>query len=75
MYQNYRQFIDTAKEIAFLESEMYQLSHMITEQRNLLSELAQYSVSGEKVDAISGNILMSSTDEDGVETEDKMGSG
>ena len=51
MYQNYRQFIDTAKEIAFLESEMYQLSHMITDQRNLLFELMQFSVSGEKVDS------------------------
>ena len=50
VYQNYRQFIDTAKEIAFLESEMYQLSHMITDQRNLLSELTQFSISGEKVD-------------------------
>ena len=50
VYQNYRQFIDTAKEISFLESEMYQLSHMITDQRNLLSELMQFSVSGEKVD-------------------------
>ena len=52
VYQNYRQFIDTAKEISFLESEMYQLSHMITDQRNLLSELMQFSVSGEKVDPI-----------------------
>ena len=51
VYQNYRQFIDTAKEIAFLESEMYQLSHMITDQRNLLFELMQFSVSGEKVDS------------------------
>lgn len=51
VYQNYRQFIDTAKEIAFLESEMYQLSHMITDQRNLLSELTQFSISGEKVDS------------------------
>ena len=50
VYQNYRQFIDTAKEISFLESEMYQLSHMITDQRNLLFELMQFSVNGEKVD-------------------------
>lgn len=50
VYQNYRQFIDTAKEIAFLESEMYQLSHMITEQRNLLQELMQFSVTWEIVD-------------------------
>ena len=30
---------------------MYQLSHMITDQRNLLSELTQFSISGEKVDS------------------------
>ena len=53
VYQNYRQFIDTAKEIAFLESEMYQLSHMITDQRNLLYELTQFSVTGEKIDSTS----------------------
>ena len=29
---------------------MYQLSHMITDQRNLLFELMQFSVNGEKVD-------------------------
>lgn len=40
---------------------MYQLSHMITDQRNLLSELAQFSVSGEKVDT--SNILSSEDDD------------
>ena len=49
VYQNYGQFIDTAKEISFLESEMYQLAHMITEQRNLLHELMDASVLGDKV--------------------------
>ena len=49
MYQNYGQFIDTAKEISYLESEMYQLAHMITEQRNLLHELMDASVLGDKV--------------------------
>ena len=46
--QNYGQFIDTAKEISFLRSEMYQLAHMITEQRNLLHELMDASVLGNK---------------------------
>merc|ERR1712170_318295 len=50
VYQNYRQFIDTAKEIGFLEKEMYQLSHMITDQRNLLLELTQFNVSGDTLD-------------------------
>lgn len=49
VYQNYKQFIDTAKEISFLESEMYQLSHMITEQRNILTNLGQTSILGDKV--------------------------
>lgn len=40
---------------------MYQLSHMITDQRNLLSELAQFSVSGEKVDT--SNILSGEADD------------
>ncbi|XP_044743188.1 exocyst complex component 8 [Chrysoperla carnea] len=44
VYQNYVQFIDTAKEISHMESEMYQLSHMLTEQRSLLAELASTSI-------------------------------
>ncbi|GAB0097961.1 Exocyst complex component 8 [Sergentomyia squamirostris] len=39
VYENYMKFIDTAKEISHLESEMYQLSHILIEQRNLLSTL------------------------------------
>lgn len=49
VYQNYNQFIETAKEISFLESEMYQLSHMITEQRNLLTSLMETSILGDKI--------------------------
>ena len=49
VYENYGQFMTTAKEIAFLESEMYQLSHMITEQRNILQEMAETSMLGDKV--------------------------
>lgn len=32
-----------------LESEMYQLSHMLTEQRSLLSSLATTSILGDKI--------------------------
>ncbi|KAJ1524811.1 hypothetical protein ONE63_009682 [Megalurothrips usitatus] len=46
VYQNYTQFIETAKEISHLESEMYQLSHLLTEQRSLLSALASTSLLG-----------------------------
>ncbi|KAL5274501.1 EXOC8 family protein [Megaselia abdita] len=41
VYANYMQFIETAKEISHLESEMYQLSHILFEQRNLLSSLSE----------------------------------
>ena len=51
VYQNYGQFISTAKEISSLEDEMYTLSHMITEQRNLLQRLAETSILGDKVSA------------------------
>ncbi|SPP89575.1 exocyst complex component 8 [Drosophila guanche] len=34
---NYMEFIQTAKEISHLESEMYQLSHILIEQRNILA--------------------------------------
>ncbi|XP_077289113.1 exocyst complex component Exo84 [Arctopsyche grandis] len=46
VYENYMQFIDTAKEISHLEAEMYQLSHLLTEQRNLLESLATASILG-----------------------------
>lgn len=39
VYENYMQFIETAKEISHVESEMCQLSHILIEQRNLLSTL------------------------------------
>ena len=38
VYRNYRQFIDTAKEISYLEAEMYQLSHLLTEQKSILAD-------------------------------------
>lgn len=39
VYQNYRQFIETAREISYLESEMYQLSHILTEQKGILESV------------------------------------
>uniref|UniRef100_A0A6B2EBB1 Putative exocyst complex subunit n=1 Tax=Phlebotomus kandelakii TaxID=1109342 RepID=A0A6B2EBB1_9DIPT len=44
VYENYMKFIDTAKETSHLESEMYQLSHILIEQRNLLSTLRDSNV-------------------------------
>jgi len=49
VYQNYSQFIETAKEISHLENDMYRLSHMITEQRKMLTGLMETSVLGDKV--------------------------
>lgn len=48
VYKNYTQFIETAKEISYLESEMYQLSHMLTEQKLLMASLLEISLTGEK---------------------------
>ncbi|XP_030261537.1 exocyst complex component 8 [Sparus aurata] len=41
VYKNYRQFIETAKEISYLESEMYQLSHILTEQKSIMESITQ----------------------------------
>ncbi|XP_064461321.1 exocyst complex component 8-like [Ornithodoros turicata] len=48
VYKNYMQFIETAKEISYLESEMYQLSHMLTEQQNVMQSLSKLSVTDSK---------------------------
>ncbi|KAL3280942.1 hypothetical protein HHI36_004169 [Cryptolaemus montrouzieri] len=47
VYQNYMQFIDSAKEISHLESEMYQLSHLLSEQKSLLTALCSTSILGD----------------------------
>ncbi|XKL68109.1 hypothetical protein PGB90_003600 [Kerria lacca] len=44
VYHNYTLFIETAKEISRLEGDMYQLSHLLSEQRSLLTTLASTSV-------------------------------
>lgn len=44
VYKNYSQFIETAKEISILEGEMYQLSHMLTEQKSLMSSMMEMSL-------------------------------
>ncbi|KAL0277788.1 UNVERIFIED_CONTAM: hypothetical protein PYX00_004953 [Menopon gallinae] len=48
VYRNYMQFIETAKEITHLESEMYQLSHLLTEQKSLL-EMANVNMLGDQL--------------------------
>ncbi|XP_031574721.1 exocyst complex component 8-like [Actinia tenebrosa] len=44
VYKNYIQFIETSKEISYLEAEMYQLSHLLAEQRALLSAQEELSL-------------------------------
>ncbi|XP_007898037.1 exocyst complex component 8 [Callorhinchus milii] len=48
VYKNYRQFIETAKEISYLESEMYQLSHILTEQKTIMDSITQSLLSADK---------------------------
>ncbi|CAD6204344.1 GSCOCG00009931001-RA-CDS [Cotesia congregata] len=55
VYQNYMQFIETAKEISHLESEMYQLSQLLSEQRSLLSALNSNRSTGAIFDDILKN--------------------
>ncbi|XP_054714225.1 exocyst complex component 8-like [Uloborus diversus] len=48
VYKNYTQFIETAKEISYLEGEMYQLSHMLAEQQTVLNSLLEVSIAASK---------------------------
>ncbi|XP_077973786.1 exocyst complex component 8-like [Styela clava] len=40
VYKYYEQFIETAKEISYVEGEMFQLNHILTEQKNLMDSMA-----------------------------------
>ncbi|ESN89846.1 hypothetical protein HELRODRAFT_194798 [Helobdella robusta] len=51
VYKHYSQFIETAKEISILEGEMYQLSHLLTDQKNLMTSLMELSIRGTKIDS------------------------
>uniref|UniRef100_UPI00398F6D52 exocyst complex component 8 n=1 Tax=Pristiophorus japonicus TaxID=55135 RepID=UPI00398F6D52 len=48
VYKNYRQFIETAREISYLESEMYQLSHILTEQKGIMDGLTQLLLTADR---------------------------
>lgn len=39
VYKNYQLFIDTAKEISYLEGEMFQLNTILTEQKHLMDDM------------------------------------
>ncbi|XP_030052282.1 exocyst complex component 8 [Microcaecilia unicolor] len=51
VYKNYRQFIETAREISYLESEMYQLSHILTEQKGIMESVTQALLAADKEEA------------------------
>lgn len=48
VYKNYALFIETAKEIAFLKSEMYSLSNLLSQEQNLLTSLLELSICEDK---------------------------
>ncbi|XP_067945624.1 exocyst complex component 8-like [Watersipora subatra] len=50
VYENYLKFIDAAKEIYILEGEMYQLNHMLTEQKNMMTYIMENSIASDKVE-------------------------
>ncbi|XP_059153846.1 exocyst complex component 8-like [Physella acuta] len=48
VYKNYSQFIETAREISILEGEMYQLSHMLADQKSLMGSMMEMSLVSDK---------------------------
>ena len=62
VFENYSQFIDTAREISLLESEMYQLSHILVEQRGLLSSLREESLLEDPKNVIGNQVIDESLD-------------
>lgn len=49
VYKNYQLFIDTAKEISFLEGEMFQLTNILNEQKNLMDNMIKTFASKEQI--------------------------
>ncbi|XP_070560701.1 exocyst complex component 8-like [Ptychodera flava] len=63
VYKNYTQFIETGKEISLLESEMYQLSHILTEQKTLVGQFLDMSISAASDDGQSDDASKKEKDE------------
>ncbi|XP_066581241.1 exocyst complex component 8 isoform X2 [Prorops nasuta] len=72
VYQNYMQFIETAKEISHLESEMYQLSQLLSEQRSLLSTLGSTRAMGVTFEELTESCQENSNDPVSKEEEQKQ---
>ncbi|CAG0894616.1 unnamed protein product [Cyprideis torosa] len=47
VYRNYTQFIETAKEISSLESEMFHLTSLLDEQKSVINSLLELSLTGD----------------------------
>lgn len=56
VYRNYQQFIETSREISYLEAEMYQLSHLLTDQKSNLSTQLEMSLFGRSESIVSVDI-------------------
>lgn len=56
VYRNYQQFIETSREISYLEAEMYQLSHLLTDQKSNLSTQLEMSLFGRSESTVSVDI-------------------
>lgn len=50
VYKNYTLFIETAREISVLEGEMYQLSHLLTDQKDGLNLLMETSMTNDRLE-------------------------
>uniref|UniRef100_A0A914E4H4 Exocyst component Exo84 C-terminal domain-containing protein n=1 Tax=Acrobeloides nanus TaxID=290746 RepID=A0A914E4H4_9BILA len=66
VFDHYRQFIETSKEISHLEREIYQLSSLLSEQKNLIENLMEMNgqekrSSGSTSTQSGGNIAHHST--------------
>lgn len=55
VYKNYALFINSAKEISLLKTEMYSLSRLLNEQQTLLESLTDLSVSGDRSHSLTLN--------------------
>ncbi|XP_022090241.1 exocyst complex component 8-like isoform X2 [Acanthaster planci] len=63
VYRNYTQFIDTSKEISYLEGEMYQLSHVLTEQKAIMSQMLEMSIGNKEASARNKDMPQSKDDQ------------
>jgi exocyst complex component 8 len=59
VFENYSQFIETAREISHLESEMYQLSHILVDQRNLIEQIKEETLLDDQKTCIIDNTEVS----------------